>query len=97
MVSTHYNYFQANQYPTPKYVGEIFARIYKKDYYKHISLNDLFVTNQLCLDLINRGDFERFMQNLDKSYYSYIDVESLKNAPKPADYINEPFPLVPAT
>lgn len=80
MVSTHYNYFQANQYPTPKYVGEIFARIYKKDYYKHISLNDLFVTNQLCLDLINRGDFERFMQNLDKSYYSYIDVESLTHA-----------------
>lgn len=80
MVSTYYNYFQANQYPTPKYVGEIFARIYKKDYYKHISLNDLFVTNQLCLDLINRGDFERFMQNLDKSYYSYIDVESLTHA-----------------
>lgn len=80
MVSTHYNYFQANQYPTPKYVGEIFARIYKKDYYKHISLYDLFITNQLCLDLINRGDFDRFMQNLDKSYYSYIDINLLTHA-----------------
>ena len=79
MVAKHYNHFQANQYPTPKYVGEIFALIYKYDYYKHISLYDLFVTNQLCLDLINRGDFVRFMQNLDKSY-SYIDVDLLTHA-----------------
>ena len=77
-VVTHH-YTNIGTYPTPAYIGEIFAKVYKIDYYKHVSLYSLWYANQLCYDLICHGRFYDFIQNLNRTEYPIIDINTLKH------------------
>lgn len=77
VITHHYN--DIGTYPTPAYIGEIFAKVYKEDYYRHVDLDSLWYAYQLCQDLIHDGRFNAFMQDLEKIDYPPIDINKLKH------------------
>ena len=79
VITNHYNDPWAYGFPTPECVGEFIAKVYGKDYYKHLDARTLCNVNQLCQDLIHRGEFEDLMQNLEKQSYP-LKVNTIKSA-----------------
>jgi len=77
-----YHYCDANdyEYPTPKFVGEFYAKAYELDYYKHLRLKELCNVYQLCCSLIQKGEFNTFMNNLKEPDYPFIDIDTIKTA-----------------
>lgn len=65
--------------PAPTFVGEYYAKIYKKDVYKHLSLYDVCRVYDLCEDLIRRGEFDSLMQTIEEDEYPAVDINTLKS------------------
>ena len=83
--TNHYNIHHTA--PAPECVGEYFAKIYKKDYYKHIDAEQLCYAYSLCQELKNRGEFDNLLQDIEEQidreelYENYpLDPETIKTA-----------------